>query len=117
MNRTFLRRVPFFSHHCCSAAVIPLLFLAVAFSFGAVPQRSSGRPDNNSVAKLGTVKFAIPRGFRLERSVGNKLSFVRNSSEPLGLFVAIPERQVDDKYLTDLAADLASILRRGPGWL
>src|ERR1041384_5497166 len=38
---------------------------------------------------------------------------MRNSSEPLAVFVTIAENQVDEKYLTDLSTNLVTQLLRG----
>jgi hypothetical protein len=58
------------------------------------------------------VKFVVPAGFQLEPSESHKLEFMRSRSESVGLFVTLAERQVNDKYLTDLSNELVARLRR-----
>jgi hypothetical protein len=79
----------------------------------AVSQSPSQDAGHIQFAEIGGVKFAVPAGFQLEQIETHKLSFMRNRSEPLGLFVTIAENQVNDKYLTDLSSNLVTRLLRG----
>jgi len=88
------------------------VFLAIFLVLSGSSTVSQGA-SNIQLAKVGTVKFVVPAGFQLEQSESHKLSFMRHRSEPLGLFVTIPERQVKDKYLTDLSSHLVTRLHPG----
>lgn len=113
MNRNSLRQVLIFPHRYCFANVPLAMFLVLCIGSGTIAQDPPPGAGNLQLAQLGAVKFVVPAGFQLEQTESLKLSFMRNRSEPLGLFVTIPEHQVNDRYLTDLAGSLVTRLRRG----
>lgn len=107
MKRKSLRQVLLFPHRYCSANVLLAIFLVLSPGSGTIAQ---GPGD---LAEVGTVKFVVPAGFQLEQTESRTLSFMRNRSEPLGLFVTIAEQQVNNKYLTDLSNSLVTQLHHG----
>lgn len=104
-----LRRASVVSHRYHSATLF-LILMVFTVSLGSSPQASS---QNVAIqlAELQGVKFVVPHGFPLEQSETNQVSFMRNSSEPLGLFVTVLKQSIDDKYLTDLSRNVVGMLR------
>ena len=71
-----------------------LLFVAYA-SRAQLPSQDPGHKQNSVVAG---VKFSVPKHFELHKSSTPNLAFMLHAQYDLGLFVAIPDRQVDEKY-------------------
>lgn len=112
MNQMSLRRL-FFPHRYCSINLLLALVLILSFESSNVSQTPSQNAGNIQLAEIGKVKFVVPVGFQLDQSESDKLSFMRSRSEPLALFVTIPEHQTNDKYLADLCSNLVNRLRSG----
>jgi hypothetical protein len=112
MNRKSLRQLLVFSHQYRFANVLLVMFLVCFFGWDASAQSPSRGAGEIQTAEVGGVKFVVPAGFQLEPSESDKLSFMRNRSEPLALFVTIAEHHVNDKYLSDLSSNLVTRLRR-----
>lgn len=82
-------------------------FVCVVMSFGsATAQLPSQDPGHKEDAEVAGVKFSVPNGFNLEKSSDSRVAFMRHKQYDLALFVAVPEAQVDDKYLTSLSNTL-----------
>lgn len=113
MNRKSLRRIRVLPHRYCSSNMLLAMFVVFSLSSVCRSQNSLQGAGSIQLAEVAGVKFVVPAGFQLEQSENHKLSFMRNRSEPLGLFVTIAEYQVSDKYLTALSGNLVTRLRRG----
>ena len=89
------------------------MFLIFSLGSGSIAQGPSQGVGDTQLAEVGTVKFVVPAGFQLQPSQNRKLAFMRNRSEPVGLFVTIAEHQVNNEYLTRLSSNLATRLHSG----
>jgi hypothetical protein len=90
------------------------ILMSLTISPSSVRQVSSQELQSKQPAEIGGIDFAIPPGFELEQSQDKKFAFMRSAAQQIALFVAVPDRQVDDEYLTDLSNDLASRLLPKP---
>lgn len=113
MNRKSLRRVLVFPYRYRSANVLLTLFLVLSLGSGTIAQVQAQGGSELQRAEVGTVKFIVPEGFQLEQTESRRLAFMRSRSNPLGLFVTIAERQLNDQYLTDLSDNLVTQLHPG----
>jgi hypothetical protein len=89
-----------------------LIILALTLlNFGsAAAQSYSQDPGHKENAEIAGVKFSVPNSFNLEKSADAKVAFMRHDKYDLALFVAVPEGQTDDNYLTNLSNTLVSQL-------
>ena len=88
-------------------ARLVLLFLSL---FSASAQLPSQDPGHKEDAEVSGVKISVPNGFNLEKSSDSRVAFMRHEKYDLALFVAVPEQQVNDGYLTSLSNTLVSLL-------
>jgi hypothetical protein len=92
-------------------ALVLVSFGFVILSLGsATAQLPSQDPGHKENAEVARVKFSVPNSFNLEKSSNLRVAFMRHEEYDLGLFVAVPEKQVDDTYLTSLSNTLVSQL-------
>lgn len=115
MNRKSLRQVLVFPLRYSSANVLLAILLVLSLGADTIRQGAAQGAGDIQLAEVGPVKFVVPAGFQLEHTENRGLSFMRNRSEPLAVFVTIAEYQVNDKYLTDLSSSLVTQLRPGTG--
>jgi hypothetical protein len=86
-------------------------FVFVVLSFGfTFAQLTSQDPGHKEDAEVPGVKFSVPNKFNLEKSFDSNVAFMRHEKYGLALFVAVPEKQTDDEYLTKLSNTLVSLL-------
>ncbi len=99
---------------CGNFAETTILLLATSMlltiSSISAQQISSPRLEGTQANEIAGVKFTTPQGFTLTPSSETRVALMHHATEQLALFVAVPEHQVDDKYLTDLSNDLVSRL-------
>jgi hypothetical protein len=97
--------------HFGKAAII-LLSISMVFTLYANPaqQVASQELEGKQGAEIAGVKFATPEGFKLEQSSDTRVAFMRHATSQIALFVAVPDHQVNDKYLIDLSNNLVSRL-------
>jgi hypothetical protein len=62
-------------------------------------QPSEAGPKQKS--EIAGVQFSIPPDFKLEQSSTKRVAFMRNPE--ISLFVAVPDKQIDDKCLIDIS--------------
>ena len=92
-------------------AYLSLTFVLVVSCFEVAPaQLPSQDPGHKEDAEVVGVKFSVPNSFNLEESSDSRVAFMRHKKYDLALFVAVPEKQVDDNYLTSLSNTLTSQL-------
>jgi len=92
-------------------AYVLLSFVFVVSCFvAASAQLPSQDPGHKENAEIAGIKFSVPNGFNLETSSDSGVAFMRHNKYDLALFVAVPEKQVDDNYLTSLSNTLVSQL-------
>lgn len=97
--------------HFGKAIVIWLaLLMSLTINPTSVRQVSSQGLEGTQAAEIRGIKFAVPQGFKLEQSQDKKFAFMRHSAQQIALFVVVPDRQVDDEYLTNLSNNLVSHL-------
>jgi len=82
--------------------------LLVAYSVGA--QLPSQDPGHKGYSEVAGVKFSVPKRFVLQSRSTENVAFMLRAEYELGLFVAVPDGPVSDKYLTDLSNVLAAKL-------
>ena len=87
-----------------------VLFLVGLSSRIAAVQLRSQDPGHKESARVAGVEFSVPKGFILEKTSDSRVAFMRHNKYDLALFVAVPEKQVDDEYLTVLSNTLVSQL-------
>ena len=81
----------------------------VLLSLGSLAaQLPSQDPGHKEDAEIAGVKFSVPNSFNMETYSDARVAFMRHKKYDLALFVAVPERETDDKYLTNLSDGLAS---------
>ena len=90
--------------------VLGLLLMSTTLNY-CLAQGGATNAGQDAEAKVAGISFSVPQGFKLEQSSNSRIAFMRNPE--ISLFVAVPEKQVDDKYLLDLSNALASQLRPG----
>src|SRR5713226_5467042 len=83
-----------------------LLFVAYSAS-GQLPSQDPGHKEYSEVAG---VKFSVPKRFIVQKPSAQNIAFMLRAEYGLGLFVAVPNGPVNDKYLTDLSNALVSRL-------
>jgi len=92
-------------------AYVSLNFVLVMSCFVvASAQLPSQDPGHKEDAEVVGVKFSVPNSFNLEKCSDSRVAFMRHKKYDLALFVAVPEKQVDDDYLTSLSNTLTSQL-------
>jgi hypothetical protein len=92
-------------------AYLLLVFALVVSCFEvAHAQLPSQDPGHKEDAEVSGVKFSVPNSFNLEEFSDSRVAFMRHKKYDLALFVAVPEKQVDDNYLTSLSNTLTSQL-------
>lgn len=101
-------------HRYGYGALLLILLVLIARS-NTVPQASSRSLLGTQPAEIQGLKFVVPDGFQLEQSETRKVSFMRNSSAPLGLFVTESGPRLDHTYLTELSTNLVRLLLREGG--
>jgi hypothetical protein len=79
-----------------------------AVTLSSAQQVSSQGPDRRKAVEIAGVKFVSPPDFELEHSPATNVAFMRHTAQQIALFVTVLDRQVDDKYLTDLSSGLVS---------
>jgi hypothetical protein len=91
------------------------VFLFVAYSaWGQLPSQDPGHKEYSEVAG---VKFSVPKRFVVQKPSTQNVAFMLRAEYGLGLFVAVPDGPVNDRYLTDLSNVLASkLLPKEPGF-
>ena len=87
--------------------VLCFVIFGVASSSAQTPLPSQD-PGHKYNAQIADVKFSVPKGFNLEQSSDPRVAFMRDKKYDLAMFVAVPETQVDEKYLTALSNTLVS---------
>ena len=107
MTSTLFRPRVTFHRHAFKAAIIPLALCILALNGNSAQQVSSQEAKRD--AEVAGLKFAIPQDFKLE-SVDAGVAFFRHETSELALFVAVPQQEVKDQYLTDLSRTLVSQL-------
>jgi len=88
-------------------AGIAFLVLSLGSLAAQLPSQDPGHKAN---AQVAGIKFSVPNSFNLERRADPRIAFMRHKEYDLALFVAVPERVVDDNYLTSLSDSLVSQL-------
>ena len=89
----------------------PILFVLCLFV--AAPcwaQLPSQDPGHKEYSEVAGIKFSVPKRFDVQKPATSNVVFMLRAEYELGLFVAVPDAQVDEKYLTDLSNTLASKL-------
>ena len=100
--RSFYRQRHYLSHLTLTLTFISLGFIDTA----AQRQRMTDREGTD--AQVAGITFSVPQGFKLEQSSDARVAFMRNPE--ISLFVAVPTKRVDEKYLIELSNGLASKL-------
>jgi len=88
------------SHH-----VLALILIFLCFDRYVAQQPSEAGPKHS---EIGGIRFSIPPDFKLEPASSERVAFMRNPE--ISLFVAVPDKLIDDKYLTDLSNVVSRIL-------
>lgn len=83
------------------------MFMSLSFSYTAA-QRLHITAGQSAETKVAGITFSVPQGFKLEQSSDARVAFMRHPE--ISLFVAVPNKRVDEKYLIDLSKGLASKL-------
>ena len=93
-------------------ALILLLAISMLLTISSISaqQISSPRLEHKQASEIAGVKFTAPQGFQLRQSSETRVALMRHATQPIALFVAVPQDQIDDRYLTDLSNDLVSRL-------
>ena len=79
--------------------------LLTANKISSAQRVSSQSPNTEKSTTVSGVKFIVPKDFRLEESLNSGFAFMRHESEQLALFIAVPNQQVDDAFLTNLSSE------------
>lgn len=87
--------------------VLAIFTTGLTGSGQSVPSRS---PNINRCVDISGVKFTVPKNFRGEQSSDAEIAFMRHEKDVLALFVAVPNQQVNDGYLTELSNRVVSQL-------
>lgn len=83
----------------------------VVWSIGSVSAQSfSQDPGHKEFAETSNVKFSVPNSFNVEKPSDSRITFMRHKKYDLALFVAVPEKNIDENYLTNLSNALAQQL-------
>ena len=91
--------------------------LVVSVFRAASAQLPSQDPGHREDSAVAGVRFSVPNSFILRRTSDLRVAFMRHKKYELGLFVAVPEKQVDDAYLTSLSNKLVSqLFPKGKGF-
>jgi len=90
--------------------VVGLLATLFFFAYSAWAQLPSQDPGHKSFAEVAGLKFSVPKRFVLRTPTTENIAFMLRAEYRLGLFVAVPEGAINDKYLTELSNMLASKL-------
>ena len=99
------------SHKQVGAAVIVVaVFTLLTLKFRSAQRALRPESEGKQVAEIAGVKFASPRGFKLEQSSEARVAFMRHATSQTALFVTVTDHRVNDKYLTDLSNKLVSQL-------
>jgi hypothetical protein len=89
---------------------LSLLATLLLVAYSAWPQLPSQDPGHKGYAEVAGVKFSVPKRFVLQTRSTDNVAFMLRAEYELGLFVAVPNGPVSDKYLTDLSNVLAAKL-------
>ena len=87
--------------------ILAFVIFSVGFLFAQLPSQDPGHKES---AEIAGIKFSVPKSFSVEQFSEPGVAFMRHNKYDLALFVAVPEEQVDDKYLTALSNALVSQL-------
>ena len=88
------------------ATIVVAIFM-LALNGSSAQQMFSQEAERD--AEIAGVKFAVPKDFKLE-SVAAGVAFLRHETSKLALFVAVPQQQVSEQYLSDLSDTLVKQL-------
>ena len=86
--------------------VLALILMFLCVDCYVAQQPSEARPKQNS--KIAGIQFSTPPDFKLEQTSSARVAFMRNSE--ISLFVAVPDKQIEDKYLIDISNVVSRIL-------
>ena len=86
--------------------VLALILMFFCFDGYVAQQHSQAGPKQNS--EIAGVQFSTPPDFKLEQTSTPRVAFMRNPE--ISLFVAVPDKQIDDKCLTDISNVVSGIL-------
>ena len=92
-----------------ACVLVVLVFVGLSSRISSAQLRSQD-PGHKENAEVAGIQFSVPKSFTLESSSDSRVAFMRHNKYDLALFVAVPEQQVDDKYLTALSNTLVSKL-------
>ena len=95
---------------CGHFGKVTIVLLTLSMLLTISSSSAQQMPERKPVAEIAGVKFTVPQSFKLEQSSDTRVAFMRHATQQIALFVALPEHQVDDKYLIDLSNNLVSRL-------
>ena len=103
--------VDFFYGACANAEVLlaTLGFVLLSLILASAQQTSS-QLRHKQDSEIGGVKFSVRQDFELAPSADSTIAFMRHAKEEIALFVAVPDKQNDGNYLTELSKSLVSQL-------
>jgi len=89
-----------------SRYVVAAILMVLCFDGYVAQQPSEAGAKQES--EISGIQFSTPPDFKLEQTSSPRVAFMRNSE--ISLFVAVPDKQIDDKYLIDISNFVARIL-------
>lgn len=97
---------------CFGRATIILLVISmlVSTNSGLAQQVSTKCLETQQAAEVAGVMFVSPQCYKLEQASDSEVAFMRHPANKIALFVAVPDQQIDDNYLTNLSNKLVSQL-------
>ena len=63
-------------------------------------------PGHKEYSTVGEMKYSVPKGYSLEKTSNPRVAFMRHKKYALAIFVAVPDGDATDEYLTQLSATL-----------
>jgi hypothetical protein len=91
--------------------LIVCAFIVASLMGKANPQSISTDPGHKEYVSVDRVRFSCPNHFNVQgHSRSDHLAFMRHEKDNVGVFVAVPGKDVDDDYVKQLATAISASL-------
>lgn len=87
--------------YCAKSPRYLLAFIVMFLCFDRYVAQQPSESGPKQTSEIAGIQFSIPPGFKLEQSSTARVAFMRNPE--ISLFVAVPDKQIDNEYLIDLS--------------